>query len=65
MLSAIWHHLYNLKNMKKIHGCFSRFSNCTNGTQLSKASEIIKTDKETAKVLNKTFFNIARDLNTP
>ena len=51
--------------MEKIHGCFSRFSNCTNGTQLSKASEIIKTDKETAKVLNKTFSNIARDLNTP
>ena len=46
MRCAIWHHLYNLKNVKHthapkvalLHGCFSRFLNCTNDTKLSKAS---------------------------
>ena len=52
MLCAIWYHLYNLKNAKSthggvlilikllrvtlLHGCFSRFLNCTNGTKLLK-----------------------------
>ena len=49
---AILYHLYNLKNIKNphggvpatllkvtlIHGCFSRFLNCTNGTKLRKTS---------------------------
>ena len=43
---AIWYHLYDLKNVKNthegvllllkvalLHGCFSRFLNCTNGTK--------------------------------
>ena len=55
MLCAIWHHLYNLKNVKNthggvllliklqalkitiLHGRFSRFLNCTNGTKLRKS----------------------------
>ena len=50
---AIWYHLYNLKNVTHggmlllvklqaevtlLHGCFSRFLNCTNGTKSRKAS---------------------------
>ena len=51
MLCAIWYHLYNLKNVKNnygrllvllkvslLHGCFSRFLNCTNGTKSRKTS---------------------------
>ena len=52
---AIWYHLCNSKNVKNIHGgvlilvlkltllhgCFSRFLNCTNGTKLRNASHII------------------------
>ena len=42
MFCAIWYHLYNLKNggvlllalkVTLLHGCFSRFLNCTNGTK--------------------------------
>ena len=49
MLYAIWHHLFNFKNIKNtqeglrlfltllkvslINGCFSGFSNCTIGTK--------------------------------
>ena len=46
MRFAIWYHLYHLKNVKNtqlqsatlrkltlLHGCFSRFLNCTNGTK--------------------------------
>ena len=46
MRCAIWCHFYNLKNVKNthggvlkvtlIHGCYSRFSNCTNGTNCAK-----------------------------
>ena len=53
MRCAIWYYLCNLKNVKNthggvllfvlkvtlLHGCFSRFINCTNGTQLHNASE--------------------------
>ena len=60
MLSAIWHHLHNLKNVKNthggklllvklqpatltkvalLHGCFSRFLNCTNDTKSRNASQ--------------------------
>ena len=52
---AIWYHLYNLKNVKNthgeklillkvtlLHGRFSRFSNCANGTRSPNASQIIK-----------------------
>ena len=52
MLCAIWYHLHLLKTVKNthggkkiilslLHGCFSRFLNCTNGTKLRKASHII------------------------
>ena len=41
---AIWYHLYNLENLKNTHGgiygCFSRFSNCTNGNKSCNASHI-------------------------
>ena len=52
---AIWYHLYNLKIMKNthggvlnlillkltlLHGCFPRFSNCTNGSKSRNASHI-------------------------
>ena len=48
MLCLIWYHLYNLKSLKNthgrvlflvklkvrlLHGCFSRFLNCINGTK--------------------------------
>ena len=48
-----WYRLYNLKNVENIHGevllllkatllhgCFSRFLNCTYGTKLRKASNM-------------------------
>ena len=51
---AIWYHLYNLKKRENthggvlllvtllkvthLHGCFSRFLNCPNGTESRKAS---------------------------
>ena len=52
MRCAIWYHLYNLKNVKNthggvlllalkvtlLHGCFSHFLNCTNGTKSRRAS---------------------------
>ena len=43
---AIWYHLYNLKKpatllkLTLLHGCFSRFLNCTNGTKSRNASHI-------------------------
>ena len=54
MRCTIWHHLYNLKNVKNthggvlisvlkltlLHGCFSHFLNCTNGGKRHKASYI-------------------------
>ena len=48
MRCAIWYHLYNLKNVKNmhgvlltlLHGCFPRFLNCTNGTKSRKRSYI-------------------------
>ena len=56
MFCAIWYHLYNLKNVKKhpgsvlllatfvkvtlLHGCFSRFLDCTNGTKSRNAPHI-------------------------
>ena len=45
MLWAIWYHLYNFENVKNTHRgvlllCFSRFSNCINGTKLRKVSHI-------------------------
>ena len=47
MFCAIWCHLYDLKNLKNtqgevllwlLHGCFSRFLNCTNGIKSCSAS---------------------------
>ena len=44
MRCKVWHHLYNTWNpatlLKEtlLHGCFSRFSNCANGTKLRKTS---------------------------
>ena len=45
---AIWYHLYNLKNVKNthrksniLHGYFSRFLNCTNGTKLRNAPHMM------------------------
>ena len=54
MLCAIWYHLYYLKNVKYtyggkpatllkvtlLHGCFSCFLNCTNGTKSRKESHM-------------------------
>ena len=48
---AIWHHLHNLKNVKNthggvltlvtlLHGCFSRFLNCTNDTKSRNAPQL-------------------------
>ena len=42
---VIWYHLCHLKNLKNtlitlLHGCFARFSNCTNGTKLCEVSHI-------------------------
>ena len=58
MLCTIWYHLYKLKNVKNtqggvlllvnllkvilLHGCFSRFLICANGTEPRKASHMIK-----------------------
>ena len=53
MRCAVWYHLYNLKNVKNIHGgvllkvtllhgCFSRFLNCTNRTKPWSAPYIIR-----------------------
>ena len=54
MPCAIWYHLYNLKDMKNthggvlillkltlLHGCFSRFLNCTNGTKSCNAPHML------------------------
>ena len=49
MRCEIWYHLYNLKNelqpatllkLTLLHGCFSRFLNCTNGIKSGNASQI-------------------------
>ena len=41
MLWAIWHYLHNLKSVNNaLHGRFSRFLNCTNGTKSRKASHL-------------------------
>ena len=49
MCCTIWYHLCNFKNVKNIyggvylkplHGCFSHFLNCTNGTKLPNASHM-------------------------
>ena len=51
MFCAIWYHLYNLKNVKNIHGrvllleklqALARFSNCKNGSNSREASHIIQ-----------------------
>ena len=51
MFCAIWYHLYNLKNVKNIHGrvllleklqALARFSNCKNGSKSREASHIIQ-----------------------
>ena len=55
MRCAIWYNLYNLKNVKNthggvlllvlkvtlLHGCFSRFLNCTKGTKSRNAPHIM------------------------
>ena len=73
MRCAIWYHLYNLKNVKNthggvlilvnftkltlLHGCFSCFLNCMNGTKLHNASHIAKLDAlKVAHVVNMIFF---------
>ena len=51
---VIWYHLHNLKNVKNahegvlllakltfLHGCFSRFLSCTNGTKSRKISHLV------------------------
>ena len=66
---AIWYHLHNFKNVKNtwsvtfskvagykvtlLHGCFSHFSNCTNGTKSRKTPhmEICSSLFRTLKVL--------------
>ena len=54
MRCAIWYHFYNLRNVKNtlggvllavkllLHGCFSRFLNCTNGIKSRNASHIVQ-----------------------
>ena len=43
MRCAIWHHLYNLRNVKNTHGRVLLLVkvNCTNGTKSRKASHLI------------------------
>ena len=56
LLCTIWYHLYNLKNVENtnwhqwmsatllnvaLHGCFSRFLNCTNGTESRNSSYML------------------------
>ena len=54
MFCTIWYHLNNLKNVKNTHGgellvpkvtlrhgCFSRFSNCKNGTKSHKTLNML------------------------
>ena len=57
-VAQFWYHLYNLKNIKNIHGgmlqpatllkvsllhgCFSRILNCINGTKSRNASQMIQ-----------------------
>ena len=73
MFCAIWYHLYNLKNVKNthegvlllvlkvtlLHGCFSRFLNCTNGTKLRKASHMIYRPLNTLLEKLKNVFEIS------
>ena len=44
---AIWYHLCNLTNVKikltLVHGCFSRFLNCTNSTKSRNAPQLAAT----------------------
>ena len=68
MLSAIWYHLYNLKNVKPaillkvtlLHGCFSRFLNCTNGTKSLNASQSGKEIAVQLFLFWKGFFKIKK-----
>ena len=66
MFRSIWYHLYNLKNVKSthggvllllkvtlLHGCFSRFLNCTNGTKSHNTSHINLFSVLEAPLLNK------------
>ena len=66
MFCSIWYHLYNLKNVKSthggvllllkvtlLHGCFSRFLNCTNGTKSHNTSHINLFSVLEAPLLNK------------
>ena len=50
---AIWYHLYNLKNekLKLLHGCFSRFLNCTNGTKSRKAPHLEVQENPTTSIV--------------
>ena len=73
MFCAIWYHLYNLKNVKNthegvlllvlkvtlLHGCFSRFLNCTNGTKSRKASHMIYRPLNTLLEKLKNVFEIS------
>ena len=62
-------HVYNLKNVKNthgrvlikvtiLHGCFSRFLNCTNSTKLRKVSRILihSSPPQYDQKLRSTFF---------
>ena len=65
MLCAIWYHLYNFKNVKNthggkpaillkltfLHGCFSCFLNCANGTKSSKAFDHVIQSGVTCKII--------------
>ena len=66
MFCSIWYHLYNLKNVKSthggvllllkvtlLHGCFSHFLNCTNGTKSHNTSHINLFSVLEAPLLNK------------
>ena len=40
MFCASWYQAFSLLKITLLHGCFSRFLNCTNGTKLRRASHI-------------------------
>ena len=74
--SAIWYHLYNLKNVKNtngrvnfsklklVHGCFSRFLNFANGTKSRNASHIfIYTQPEDSPFLLSFKNEVATEIN--
>ena len=59
MLCEIWYRLYNFKNVKNPHWCFSRFLNCTNGTKSRNAPY---TSYDTVQRMPKRFLDFTVEL---